>query len=170
MNKLLSYAVTWISFRFIVLKETKSYLLDDSVFIYSSWKWNLIYYPTKQITGYLTCYWGRRDGLQCITRKLGRGGQQFCVLTVLAVSRLYNLWILHFIYIFKCFLMFIFETETECKLGRAEREKGRHRIWSRLQALSCQHRARRGARTHKPRDHDLSQSRTLIHLSYPSAP
>ena len=30
------------------------------------------------------------------------------------------------------------------------RERGRHRIWSRLQALSCQHRAWCGAWTHKP--------------------
>ena len=45
------------------------------------------------------------------------------------------------------FLMFIFERETE---GEWEwgRERGRHRIGSRLQAPSCQHRARRGARTH----------------------
>ena len=31
---------------------------------------------------------------------------------------------------------------------RRSRESGRHRIWSRLQALSCQYRARRGAQTH----------------------
>ena len=49
-------------------------------------------------------------------------------------------------------------------------ERGRHRIWNRLQALSCQHRARRGARTHGPRDHDLSQSRPLNRLSHPGAP
>ena len=42
--------------------------------------------------------------------------------------------------------MFIFEKE--CEQVR-DRERGRHRIRSRLQALSCQHRARRGARTHK---------------------
>ena len=36
----------------------------------------------------------------------------------------------------------------------AEREGDR--IRSRLQALSCQHRARHRAQTHKPRDHDLS--------------
>ena len=38
------------------------------------------------------------------------------------------------------------ETEREWRRGR---ERGRHRNRSRLQALSCQHRARRGARTHK---------------------
>ena len=38
-------------------------------------------------------------------------------------------------------------------------ERGRHGIRNRLQALSCQHRARRGARTHGPRDHDPSWSR-----------
>ena len=49
-------------------------------------------------------------------------------------------------------------------------ERGRHRIWNRLQALSCQHRARRGAWTHGPRDHDLSRSRPLNRLSHPGAP
>ena len=48
--------------------------------------------------------------------------------------------------------MFIYfwdrERETECERGRG-REKGRHRIWSRLQARSCQHRAWRGAWTHE---------------------
>ena len=39
-------------------------------------------------------------------------------------------------------------TETEHERGRA-RERGRHRIRSRLQALSCQHRTRCGARTHR---------------------
>ena len=53
------------------------------------------------------------------------------------------------------FLMFIFETETEFQQWRS-RERGRHRIRNRLRVLSCQHRARRGARTHKPGDHDPS--------------
>ena len=47
------------------------------------------------------------------------------------------------------FLMFIFEKEraSEQALGR-DRER-RHKIGSRLQALSCQHRALWGAQTHK---------------------
>ncbi|VFV25970.1 Hypothetical predicted protein [Lynx pardinus] len=49
------------------------------------------------------------------------------------------------------------QRETEHKWGR-DRERRRHRIRSRLQALSYQHRARRGARTHEPQDHDLSHS------------
>ena len=57
-------------------------------------------------------------------------------------------------------LVLIFERERECESGRG-REQGRHRTRSRLQALSRQHRTRRGARTHGPRDHDLSRSRTL---------
>ena len=71
----------------------------------------------------------------------------------------------------KFFFMFIYfwQRETEHELGRG-RERGRHRIWSRLQALSCQHRARHGARTHRPLDHDLSRSRTLNWLSHPGAP
>ena len=58
--------------------------------------------------------------------------------------------------------------ETECQQGRS-RERGRHRIWSRLLALSCQHGARRGARTHELRDRDLSRSWTLNPLSHPGA-
>ena len=61
------------------------------------------------------------------------------------------------------------QRETEHERGRV-RERGRHRIWNRLQALSCQHRARCGARTHGPRNHDLSQSRPLNQLSHPGAP
>ena len=67
------------------------------------------------------------------------------------------------------FLMFLFISETEHEQRRG-RERGRHRIWSRLQALSCRHRARRGARTHKLWDHDLSWSRTPNWLSHPGAP
>ena len=59
---------------------------------------------------------------------------------------------LHFIYFWER------ERETELKWGRG-RERGGHRIWSRLQALSCQHRVRREAGTHKRWDHDLSWSR-----------
>ena len=40
-------------------------------------------------------------------------------------------------------------------------ERGRHRIRNRLQTLSCQHRARRGTRTHRPRDHELKSAAQL---------
>ena len=49
-------------------------------------------------------------------------------------------------------------------------ERGGHRIQSRLQALGCQHRAGRGARTHQQRDHDLSRSQTLNRLNHPGTP
>ena len=52
-------------------------------------------------------------------------------------------------------------------MGQRERET---QNLNRLQALSCQHRARRGARTHELWDHDLSLSRTLNRLSHPGAP
>ena len=48
------------------------------------------------------------------------------------------------------------ETETELEQGRG-RERGRHRIQSRFQAPSCQHRDWRRAPTHTPWDHDLSE-------------
>ena len=66
-------------------------------------------------------------------------------------------------------LIFERERETECQQGRG-RERGRHGIRSRLQALSCQHRAQCGAQAHKPWDHDLSQSWTLNRLSHPRTP
>ena len=55
--------------------------------------------------------------------------------------------------------------------ARAEREGNTEsKAGSRLQAPSCQHRARCGVWTHKPWDHDLSQSQTLSQLSHPGAP
>ena len=65
--------------------------------------------------------------------------------------------------------MFIYFWERQHEQGMG-REKGRHRNWSRLQALSCQHRAWHGAGTHKPWDHDLSRSRRLNQLSHPGTP
>ena len=52
--------------------------------------------------------------------------------------------------------LFLGQRETEGEQGRG-RERGRHRIGNRLQALSHQPRARRGARTHGPRDRDLAE-------------
>ena len=52
--------------------------------------------------------------------------------------------------------LFLGQRETEHERGRG-RERGRHRIGRRLQALSHQPRARRGARTHGPQDHDLAE-------------
>ena len=65
--------------------------------------------------------------------------------------------------------LFLRQRETEHEQGRG-RERGRHRIRNRLQAPSRQPRARRGARTHGPRDRDLSRSRPLHRLSHPGAP
>ena len=50
--------------------------------------------------------------------------------------------------------LFIFGTERETE---HEQARGRHRIGNRLQALSHQPRAQRGARTHGPRDRDLAE-------------
>ena len=72
-----------------------------------------------------------------------------------------------FFFFFNVYL-FLRQRETEHERGRSER--GWHRIWNRLQALSCQHKAQRGARTHGPWDRDLSRSRPLNRLSHPGAP
>ena len=71
------------------------------------------------------------------------------------------------IFFFKC--LFIFERETEWKWAR-DRERGRHRIWSRPHALSCQHKAPCRAWTHELQDRDLSQSQMLNWQSHPGAP
>ena len=55
-------------------------------------------------------------------------------------------------------------------MNRGGAERGRHRIWNRIQAPCRQHRARREARTHGPWDHDLSRSRTPNRPSHPGAP
>ena len=77
----------------------------------------------------------------------------------------------HFsVFLLKFFDVYLFlkERETECEHGRgAEKETQNPK---RIQALSCQHRARRGARTGKPRDHDLSRSQRPTRLSHPGAP
>ena len=52
--------------------------------------------------------------------------------------------------------LFLGQRETEHERGRG-RERGRHRMGNRLQALNHQPRARRGARTHRPRDRDLAE-------------
>ena len=49
-------------------------------------------------------------------------------------------------------------------------DRGRHRIWSGFQALSCQPRAGHGAQTHEPWDCDLSRSQTLNQLSHSGTP
>ena len=85
-----------------------------------------------------------------------------CSLAILTHQRHHH----NFFYIY---LFFERQRETEHEQGRG-RERGRPRIRSRLQAPSCQHRARHGARSHKPWDGDLSWSRTLNWLSHPGAP
>ena len=65
-----------------------------------------------------------------------------------------------YIYFFNVYL-FSGQRETEHERGRG-RERGRHRIGNRLQALSHQPRARRGARTRGPRDRDLAEVGRLI--------
>ena len=73
------------------------------------------------------------------------------------------------------FTVYFWERETERQRqkqsmnGRgAERE--RHRIWSRFQTLSCQHRALHRAPIHEPWDHDLSWSQMLNQLTHLGAP
>ena len=51
-----------------------------------------------------------------------------------------------------------------------DRERRRNRIWSRLQAPRCPHRAWGGAQTHKLWDRDLSWSWMLNRLNCPRAP
>ena len=67
------------------------------------------------------------------------------------------------------FYVYLFLTEREREgAGEGQREK-ETQIRSRLQALSYQHRARCGAQTQGPWDHDLSQSWKLNPLSHSDA-
>ena len=59
------------------------------------------------------------------------------------------------------------ERDRQTEWGRC-RERRRHRTRSRLQAQSCQSIAQRGAQTHGPQDHDLSQSWRPNRLSHPA--
>ena len=68
------------------------------------------------------------------------------------------------------FIIIIFNVYFWDSGGEVGRERRRHRIRSRLQALSCQHRAWCGARSPKPWDRDLSRSWTLNQLSHAGAP
>ena len=75
------------------------------------------------------------------------------------------------------FFLFLFEREREREREREAQsesgggaERAGDTIGSRLQALSCQHRAQPGARPREPRDHDLSRRRTLNRRSHPGAP
>ena len=66
---------------------------------------------------------------------------------------------------------FSFGRQSQCtRGGGAERERGTHRIWSRLQALSRQHKAWCRTWTHELRDHDLSWSWMLNRLSHRGGP
>ena len=55
-------------------------------------------------------------------------------------------------------------------VGEGQRERGRHRIWNRLQASSCQHRAWGRVWTHKPWQHDLRWSLKPNWLSHSFTP
>ena len=79
----------------------------------------------------------------------------------------------NFRYIFFNVYLFSRGRKAECDRGwrvGEQRERDTHRIQSRLQALSCQHRARCGAPTHGRQDHDLSQNWMPNRPSHPGAP
>ena len=68
-----------------------------------------------------------------------------------------------YIYMIQLFLIFfnvyLFLRDRERQsTSRGGAERDTHRIRSRLQAPSREHRAQHGARTHEPRDHALSRS------------
>ena len=55
------------------------------------------------------------------------------------------------------------------RVGEGQKEKETQNP-KQAQAMTCQHRAQYGARTHEPRDHDLSQSQMFNPLSHPGTP
>ena len=66
---------------------------------------------------------------------------------------------------FLTLIYFLRDRETEHEWGRGK-ERGKHRIWSRLRALSCQHRAWHGAQTHQRESWPEPKS-ALTRLSHP---
>ena len=70
-------------------------------------------------------------------------------------DRFYGQFSIRIIKLLHC--LFILRARDRARAGVGTEREG-DRIRSSLQALSCQHRARRGARTHGPRDHDLSRA------------
>ena len=70
---------------------------------------------------------------------------------------------------FNAFIYFWRRERDRAWAGEGQRE-GETQNLKQAQALSCQHRARHGARTHRPRDRDLSRSRILNRLSHPGTP
>ena len=113
-------------------------------------------------------HWWNTQGCECAGAICAKGHplERTAVVDILAQSCAYWEGPSFF---FLCFYLFLRQTETEHEQGRG-RERGRHRIRSGLQAPSCQHRARRGARTHELWDRDPSRSRTPNRLSHPGAP
>ena len=80
---------------------------------------------------------------------------------VISSWNLVPLWYSFFFFLIFFFnVLFLGQRETEHERGRG-RERGRHRIGNRLQALSHQPRAQCGARTQGPRDRDLAEVRRL---------
>ena len=75
-----------------------------------------------------------------------------CELINIPISRVFIFFLIFFFNVY----LFLGQRETEHERGRG-RERGRYRIGKRLQALSHQPRARRGARTNGPRDRDLAE-------------
>ena len=97
-------------------------------------------------------------------------GESWCrplVTSILQLPQLPLPWIVIVIIILTLTFIYIWEREhASMSRGGAEREGDTESE----AAPSCQHRARRGAQTHDPRDRDLSRSRTLDRLSPPGAP
>ena len=107
--------------------------------------------------------WSRLQALSCQHRTQCGARTQSCeIMTWAEVGQLTN-WA-------QVLLMFVyFWDRVRAPVGEGrEREGGRHRIWSRLQALSCQRRAQRGVQTHELWDHDLSRSQTPNRLNHPA--
>ena len=107
----------------------------------------------------------------CLCGAFGMGlcAISFCSCPVL-VFKSWPTWaFLFFFYYFFHFYMYLFLRD-RAQVGEGQRKR---ETQNRKQAPGCEpsaHRARRGARTHGPRDRDLSRSRTLNRLRHPGAP
>ena len=93
----------------------------------------------------------------------------FFIFPKLFSSTVYTAWCCLLFFFFKFIYLFILRRRETVHMGEEQRERETENPEV---TPHSQHRARSGAWTHKPRDHDLirTKSLTLNRLSYPGAP
>ena len=93
----------------------------------------------------LSCQHRARAGLELTDREIMTWAEVGCLTDWATQAPLGETILFYFLFKKKIFLTFIYFWDRERQsMNEGGSERGRHRIWNRLQALSCQHRARAG--------------------------